>query len=287
MFNYFSLFKSRSVSWDDLVFRGRNKAYGAYELRQVYPRHLRTAMLWMLGGVSIISVSPYVVQSLHDERASILVDDTIMVLEPAPVIDAKNEPEPMPEPRSMPKPPALETMRFTPPDVVREDQAPNLTQTIHAINELEGAVVGVADQSGDKTEGLPDISSFSEGLGIGDATPVEVKPALEEKEPNPLEPEFNDIEPNAVNLSEIRRQIRYPDILRETGMQGKVYLRLLIDKEGNVVKHYLVRTAHPLFTESCLKEVYKIKFTPAIHKGKPRKTWVSIPFDFKLNTRSN
>jgi hypothetical protein len=62
---------------------------------------------------------------------------------------------------------ALETMRFTPPDVVREDQAPNIAQTIHPINELEGAVVDVANQSGDKTEGLPDISAFSEGLGIG------------------------------------------------------------------------------------------------------------------------
>ncbi|MBP9140261.1 MAG: energy transducer TonB, partial [Chitinophagales bacterium] len=44
----------------DIVFEGRNKAYGAYDLRKVYPKHLRNSLIATVLGILFLVAIPYV-----------------------------------------------------------------------------------------------------------------------------------------------------------------------------------------------------------------------------------
>ena len=275
----FHLSKQRP-DWDDIVFKGRHQAYGAYQLRKSYRKHVQIAFLWSLGGVFLLVSSPYLVRSFHNQSEEIKIVPYGIIEE----LEINNERKPeVPEeiPKDLPPPgQRTQTIGFTAPILVRDAEMPDLSETLRTIDELEGSVIGLNDVEG-VSSGEVIFSDESIG-GKGNET-EEVKVVVnDDLEPSPdvFYPYDND--PIAVNLTDVKGNIVYPQILRESGLTGKVYLKLLIDQEGKVIKHLVMRTAHPLFTESCLKEVYKLKFTPAIIKGKARKAWVSIPFEFKI-----
>ncbi len=89
-------------------------------------------------------------------------------------------------------------------------------------------------------------------------------------------------EPFPLNMNEIWKRIRYPADLRNSGKEGKVILRLLVNAEGQVVKHIVVRQPDAKFTQEVVSHVYELRFKPAMYHSEPIKIWVTIPFDFKM-----
>ena len=79
----------------------------------------------------------------------------------------------------------------------------------------------------------------------------------------------------------------YPKIARLAGIQGTVYLKLLIDEKGNVAKAKIEQGVRDMLDESALKAARKAKFSPAILKDKPVKVWVVLPIAFKLDVDKN
>lgn len=57
-----------------------------------------------------------------------------------------------------------------------------------------------------------------------------------------------DQEPTPLNLDEFNKKIGYPLLLREAGIIGKVVFRVLVDEEGNYVRHEVIKSPHPLLT---------------------------------------
>lgn len=74
----------------------------------------------------------------------------------------------------------------------------------------------------------------------------------------------------------------YPKLAKLAGIQGTVYLKLLIDEKGNVEKVKVEQGVKDMLDESALKAAKKAKFSPAIVKEKPTKVWVILPIAFKL-----
>ncbi len=60
---------------DDLVFEGKNKSYGAYELRKKYGRHIMIALLISVGFYITAFVTPYL----------------FALMKPDPIVVAKKE----------------------------------------------------------------------------------------------------------------------------------------------------------------------------------------------------
>lgn len=85
----------------DLVFRGRNKAYGAYNLRRIYPNHIKRSMFIFL--LIVIAISgAYVAYNYMKDRASLIVEKPIRTVTeltaPPPLDDKRNPPPPPPPP---------------------------------------------------------------------------------------------------------------------------------------------------------------------------------------------
>jgi TonB family protein len=83
-------------------------------------------------------------------------------------------------------------------------------------------------------------------------------------------------------LEALAKNVIYPEQAKREGIEGKVFVKALIDEQGNVVKTEIIKGVNPLLDNAARDAVMKIKFTPGKVKGKPVKTQVTVPIFFKL-----
>ena len=107
-----------------------------------------------------------------------------------------------------------------------------------------------------------------------------------EESVDPSLPDIDDFlisekEPRSLNMTEVVKNIGYPQIARDAGIQGSVVVRVLIDHEGNYLRHQVINREHPILSREVEKHVSELRFEPAIQGGKPIAFWVNVPFVFK------
>jgi len=59
----------------DILFEGKNKAYGAYELRKTYDKRLRNGLLGMILVTVLLSVGAIVSNSIKDDKVEVVAVD--------------------------------------------------------------------------------------------------------------------------------------------------------------------------------------------------------------------
>ena len=89
----------------DIVFDGRNKEYGAYDLRKTYSRRMLIALGIMLTVALIVFVGVILADTLEKNRKTV-VDIKDVTLEDVKE-EKKNEPPPPPPPPKLPEPPTV------------------------------------------------------------------------------------------------------------------------------------------------------------------------------------
>jgi len=76
-------------------------------------------------------------------------------------------------------------------------------------------------------------------------------------------------------------QPQYPDSARQAGLQGKVLIKALLNKKGEVTQVEILESDAEIFNQPVLDAVTQWLFTPALQAGQPVCVWVTIPFLFK------
>lgn len=105
----------------DIIFEGKNKSYGAYELRKTYNKRMRNALILAFSALALILVTSIFAGKLSksDGKEDIDVLDTQMAEiaqdEPPP-------PPPPPPPPTPPPPPEINQVKFTPPKIVKDEE---------------------------------------------------------------------------------------------------------------------------------------------------------------------
>src|SRR5438045_3292486 len=103
----------------DLVFEGRNKDYGAYELRKQYNRRITRALLVTFGVALAIFLFSFL-SSAFAPKHNAQDDVKDVVLENLPPPEEKKIPPPPPPPKQ--EPPKVEMTKFTPPKIVKDEE---------------------------------------------------------------------------------------------------------------------------------------------------------------------
>jgi protein TonB len=75
---------------------------------------------------------------------------------------------------------------------------------------------------------------------------------------------------------------KYPDLALRAGLEGNVFVKVWVDKEGKVRKVVLLKSDAPIFEEAATTAAKQWIFTPAVMQKGPVSVWVSIPFRFRL-----
>ena len=76
--------------------------------------------------------------------------------------------------------------------------------------------------------------------------------------------------------------MQYPSVARESGIEGRVTVKVLVGPDGNVIKIGSV-SGPDVFADEVREKSMNLQFTPGLQNGKPVKVWVTVPFNFKLN----
>ncbi len=83
----------------------------------------------------------------------------------------------------------------------------------------------------------------------------------------------------------IQQNLVYPELAKRAGIEGTVYLQVLVTETGQVEDVKVVKSLglNNGLDEAAIEAVKKTQWTPAQQGGKPVKTWISIPVRFKIN----
>lgn len=102
-------------------------------------------------------------------------------------------------------------------------------------------------------------------------------------DPIPPDTVFIPFEIEPVPIPEFCLQPSFPDIPKTAGMNGKVTIKVWVDRLGHVKKWKIVQATPPDygFEDEVLKVVPQWRFTPAIQQGRAVGVWVAVPFTFK------
>lgn len=87
-------------------------------------------------------------------------------------------------------------------------------------------------------------------------------------------------------IEAIQKLVKYPEIARRAGIEGKVYVLAYVNEEGTVVKTEILKGIGGGCDEAAEYAVKHTKFSPGMQRGKPVKVKVMVPIRFQLNDNS-
>jgi periplasmic protein TonB len=263
----------------DIIFEGRNKDYGAYQLRKTYVKRYLTALaltaaftMLLYGGMKL---SAYFAELNKDKKMK--VRDVNL----ADVKEAKKEEiiKPPPPPPKPPDPPKIEMKKFTPPKVV-EDEKVKPEDKPPKQEEMDKSKIGGENIKGKEDDGKIDPPK-DEGTGkVPDPTP----PKKEEDEI------FTKVEKEAEFPGGVAAWRRYLEKNLDANIpvnngapEGNhtVYIQFVVDKEGNISQVEPLTSIGFGMEEEAMKIIKKgPKWTPAKQNGNYVKAYHKQPITF-------
>jgi protein TonB len=84
-------------------------------------------------------------------------------------------------------------------------------------------------------------------------------------------------------LQEIYNKIKYPEIAKKSGVEGKVYVLAYVNENGSVDEVNIIKGIGAGCDDVTAEAVKQSKFSPGQMAGKPVKVKLSMQIQFKLN----
>ncbi len=76
--------------------------------------------------------------------------------------------------------------------------------------------------------------------------------------------------------------IKYPEIARKAGVEGRVIIQFVVDENGNVTNPQVLRGVGAGLDEEALRCVSQLKFKPGRQRGRPVRVRFTLPVIFRL-----
>lgn len=263
--------------WLDVVFEGRNKAYGAYVLRKVGPS--MTAKSLLIGvSIFVVGVCSPMIMKFFDrgndvENVDRIIETEVVLSEPPPV-DEETPPTPPPV---EPPPPRVDQVRFPPPVIVeaakvRDEEPPT-------VEELKKADPGPKTIAGDPDADIRIDLPVGEGPKDQEVTEsVGENHVFESAEIQPQPPggmkSF---------LKFIGDTYQYPAQAEAQGVSGRVMLTFVVERDGSLTDIKIVRDLKYGTGEEAIRVLKRAKkWSPGIQNGRPVRVQYTLPIVLNL-----
>lgn len=108
-------------------------------------------------------------------------------------------------------------------------------------------------------------------------------PPKEEEEPEPEIFVIVEQSPELIGgLPALQKKIKYPEIAKKAGVEGRVFLQFVVDEQGNVHDPIVTRGIGAGCDEEAVRAILEAKFKPGKQRGKAVKVKMSLPITFRL-----
>lgn len=259
-----------SQEWCDLVFEGKNKRYGAYMLRKESSKRHNWATLFIVIIALIGFSAPVLIKMVLPKRENIVVTE-VTTLSNLPQIEKKEIEQPKIE--VIPPPPLKSSIKFTPP-VIKKDEEVKDEEEIKAQKELSSskASISIADVKGTDEVHGKDIAELKE------IVVEEVRKPFHSVEQMPSFPGGED------KLFEyLSTNVHYPEIALTNGVQGRVIVRFVVSKTGDITDVEVIRSVD----NSCDREAMRVvrampRWIPGKQNGEAVPVYYVVPIVFRI-----
>ena len=272
-----------SQEWTDIIFEGKNKEFGAYELRGSSDRRHNWAMLAVVVVIIaafLISLGISALQRVEDEgplaeaeQELVNVDTTPDEVEPEPEEELERYEEP--EPEVLPEE-VLNTVKVTELAIVDDDQV-SKEDEIKTVEELQQTNTAFGATDFDKgTDDVTVVREHKDEIVVEEKhEPEKLFTAVEQM------PQFPGGEKELYKY--VGDHLRYPTMAAENGIQGRVTVQFVVQKDGSIGEVKVIRGKDPDLDKEAVRVVKSLpKFIPGKMNGQAVNVWFTLPITFKL-----
>jgi protein TonB len=251
--------------WIDIVFEGKNKAYGAYELRNENPKTTLRALIigTIIFGLAVSA--PLIISFLPDfSKNEEVLDQKIVTIKLPP---KEEQPKDLPPPP--PPPPKVDQVKFVKPVVAKTEE---IVEEPPKVEEIKDKKIG------DKTiEGDPDAELTVEPPGNGPSQVVEEDNNIYNTAGIEVKPDF----PGGLDkfYKFIGKNFQVPE---EEGLKGKVFVTFVVEKDGSLTDIKVLRDIGYGTGKEAIRVLKSCpKWNPGEQNGKKVRVLYSLPISIQ------
>lgn len=268
--------------WVDMVFDGKNKSYGAFQLRKgTSGRNIKSLIILVIAAALVGGFLAWkVIEQKQAEQQAAYME--AMELSKLQQQAKKNEKKEVIKPKIEPKkeiPVARQTQKFTAP-VIKKDELVKEENQIKQMDKLDDKVaVGTENHEGTKDRNVEAVRN-----DIAVNTPP---PAPKEEVTNKV---FDVVEVmpsfpggQGALMSYLSSHVKYPVVAQENGVQGRVTVSFVVERDGSITDVHVVRSVDPSLDREAARVISSMpNWQPGKQNGSAVRVKFNVPVQFKL-----
>lgn len=271
--------------WCDLIFEGRNKAYGAYKLRtQTGKRNLKAiitiAILAALAIVLFYIKAGYdAYQAAHAKNEAVT---ELSALNQPKKKEAKVERKVQVEEKKEVVKEVKSSIKFTAP-VIKKDAEVKPEEEMKTQDQImqTNTAIGALDVKGNSDQG--EILKVTQRVETEPVKAEAPKPEVENKVFDVVEQMPSFPGGQGALMSYLSQNIRYPVVAQENGVQGRVTVSFVVERDGSITDVTVVRSVDPSLDKEAVRVIKSMpKWNPGKQNGSPVRVKYNVPVSFRL-----
>lgn len=272
--------------WVDMVFAGKNKEYGAYQLRKgTSGRNIKSLLILVIAAALVGGFLAWkVIEQKQAEEQQAYMEAMELAKLQKQAEKEKKKPEKVQPKVEMKKeiPVARETQKFTAP-VIKKDELVKEENQVKQMDQLDAKVaVGTKDEEGVKDRNIEAVRS-----DIAVATPPPPPPAPKPEVSNKV---FDVVEEmpsfpggQGALMSFLNSNIKYPVVAQENGVQGRVIVGFVVERDGSITDVKVMRSVDPSLDREAQRVVRAMpRWKPGKQNGSAVRVKYTVPVVFRL-----
>lgn len=270
-----------SNEWTDLVFEGRNQAYGAYQLRKGTSKR----NIWALLIVGLAAVLLYLGLQLQKMAEANKKVENTQAVELANLQQQKKEAKVEKKQEVIKQEPekvveqVKSSVKFTAPVIKKDSEVKEEDEIkLEEVQKSDKAVGTFNVQGNDEVGGA--VLKAKEEI----AAPEPPKHVVEETkiftvvEQMPMFPGGD-----GALMGYLRDNIHYPTVAAENGVQGRVVVGFVVERDGSITDVNILRGVDPSLDREAMRVVKSMpKWTPGKQNGSAVRVKYQVPVSFRL-----
>ena len=266
--------------WVDLVFEGRNQEYGAYKLRKGTSKRNVFSILAMLALAALVFIGislKTIIESSTKKVAVTQVQELSALEKPKDKAEVKQKKVEIQQPEKVVER-VKSSVKFTAP-VIKKDDDVKPEDELKTQDELMNTktAIGALDVKGnDDANG--EVLKLKEAV----AQP-EPKPEVENKVFDVVEQMPSFPGGNAALMEYLQQNVKYPVVAQENGVQGRVVVSFVVEKDGSITDVKVVRSVDPSLDKEAARVVKSMpRWIPGKQNGSAVRVKYNVPVSFRL-----
>lgn len=267
-----------SNAWCDLVFEGKNQAYGAYKLRKgTSKRNLWSIIIVLIAAVAIFSAIAIKNVIEANQKVAVTTAVELSKIDKTPKVEKKKAAPKIEQPKVVEK--VKSSIKFTAP-VIKKDSEVKPEEEMKTQEDLQktkttiGAftVVGNDEIDGEVLKAKEEI-----------AQPEPPKNEEENKVFDVVEEQPSFPGGQGALMSWLHDNIKYPVVAAENGIQGKVIVQFIVGKNGSISNVKVLKSVDPSLDKEAVRVVSNMpNWTPGKQNGASVNVRFTLPVTFRL-----